>query len=285
MKVRCLVGKADAIRRGQEPPEGYVYVNIDVATLTQSQRDTLAGLGQSGERDGTTLSIGAGDPVTEVGAELDRLAVQKNEAQRARAERVERLIQSWLAMSQGQLNEACIGNWSEEQEAAADPRVADRLALRADYRARKEREEAERRACGEAESKRSWAVLEAEREQRDAERAVWAAQHGSSRLQKALTAGYECQRLYVEERAALEFPGFEVDFSGNARWKERVGPSEQALDIEAELKTRGLDASIVWLTELPLLTDEPTGEYFDFTPREAVIVSGFLGRYDLIKLM
>ena len=37
MKIRCWVDKADAIRRGVEPIEGYAYVEVSVATLTQEQ--------------------------------------------------------------------------------------------------------------------------------------------------------------------------------------------------------------------------------------------------------
>lgn len=118
--------------------------------------------------------------------------------------------------------------------------------------------------------------LKLEREQREAERAAWIAEHGSPALRRRAAAGYDCQRRYVFERAALEYPGFLVDYADNAAWKSRSDPSDAALD-EAER----VGGRVVWLTRLPRV-DEEEDEYFGET--EAVVVEGFLGKYDLIKI-
>lgn len=45
----------------------------------------------------------------------------------------------------------------------------------------------------------------------------WADRYGSGRLRRALEADELPRRLYLEERAAYELPGFEVDFEGSFR--------------------------------------------------------------------
>jgi len=68
------------------------------------------------------------------------------------------------------------------------------------------------------------------RQKREDEKAAWIAAHGSEYLRKATGAGYDCQRRYVEERAALEYPGYWVDFDEDAQYFDRAAPSEAALD-------------------------------------------------------
>lgn len=120
------------------------------------------------------------------------------------------------------------------------------------------------------------AAERAERARRDAEKADWIAAHGSDHLKRAVAAGHDSQRRYVTERAAAEYPGYEVDFDDEAGWKSRSFPSEAALD-EAE-KSGG---EVVWLTTRPAAR-----EYDDEDQEcEAVVVSNFLGKYDLIKIM
>ena len=66
---------------------------------------------------------------------------------------------------------------------------------------------------------------------RQEEKKRWIAEHGSDHLKTALAEGYDCQRLYLAERAAQEFPGYEVDFRRQAWvWEECACPSPQALE-------------------------------------------------------
>lgn len=142
----------------------------------------------------------------------------------------------------------------------------------------------EARATDEAETARREAAAaekqateEATRQARVAERATWIAEHGSDFLRRAVEAGYDCQRRYVRERAAVELPLFLVDFDGHAEWSNRSCPSEQALDRALALRAAGLDATVVWLKMDPdhLLSD-------DTEPREAIVIEGYLGRYTLV---
>lgn len=120
------------------------------------------------------------------------------------------------------------------------------------------------------------AAKEAAKEAGEAEKAAWIAAHGSAHLQRASAAGYDCQRKYVTERAALEFPGYTVDFANNAAWRSRSCPSEAALD-EA-LRVGG---EVVWLTTPPRPGNADDDD-FGYTAVEAVAVR-FLDRYDLVK--
>ena len=137
-----------------------------------------------------------------------------------------------------------------------------------------ERWEAERERGRLADEKRA-AEQRAAAEAQEVDKAAWIAAHGSDHLRAAFAAGYDCQRLYVTERAAAEFPGFAVDFSNRSRWERRSCPSEEGLAIA--LATKG--GRVVWLTEPVRAVDEED----EWEPREAVVVEDFLGRYDLVR--
>jgi len=137
----------------------------------------------------------------------------------------------------------------------------------------RDRERAERKRADEAE-------LAAAKAAREHERADWIAAHGSPRLRKCLEGGYNCQRLYVLERAALEHPGYTVDFDDKAAWKDRSGPSEAAMD-----EARRVDGIVVWLTAFPV--DDGNAEEYQESweeATEAVVVRGYLGKYDLVRI-
>lgn len=141
--------------------------------------------------------------------------------------------------------------------------------------AKAEADEQERvRREAEAAKAQAQAIAEAQaKAAREADKAAWIAASGSEHLRKAFTAGYDCQRLYVTERAAAEYPGFAVDFEDKAAWKARSCPSEQALELAERHSGR-----VVWLTRpgYELSYEEYWGE------REAVVIEDFLGRYDLV---
>jgi hypothetical protein len=154
--------------------------------------------------------------------------------------------------------------------------------LLADYEAKmaakKAEEEAEKEAR-EAERAEREAAAQAEKEAREAEKAAWIEAHGSDYLKDAHALGYNCQRQYVTERAALEFPEFEVDFDNRCNWKERACPSPEALAEVKALVAAGHDAQVVWLTD----DGADREDWEEFEPCEAVVIRNYLGKYDLVK--
>lgn len=156
------------------------------------------------------------------------------------------------------------------------PRLGD---LRTVYYAVQDRFKERERAVAEA--KRADEVRkEAARTQHEQERAAWVAQHGSPRLRKCLDQGYDCQRLYAIERAAIEYPGYILDYNDAARWKDRSGPSEAALDEAARVS-----GIVVWLTAEPSAAVGDDPDYGVFESCEAVIIREYLGKYDLVKIL
>lgn len=158
-------------------------------------------------------------------------------------------------------------------------------AALAEYVARHEearREKAERDARELAAREEREAREAAEKERLAAEKATWIEECGSRYLRDAHKLGYPCQRVYVNERAAMEFPEFAVDFGNNAAWKERACPSPEALEAVKALIAQGIRAEVVWLTAPPYERDED--DYCDdYDAREAIAIRKYLGKYDLVK--
>ena len=134
------------------------------------------------------------------------------------------------------------------------------------------------------------AIKRLEAAARNAEMHRWAEMHGSERLRKCLERDYRCDRIYVFERAVQEAPGYTVDFYGKARWNERTNPSHDALMLEEEAlelaqKIGATGVGIYWLTSAP--QDQPDSDHDDELPLdfdcEAIIIHGYLGKYDLVK--
>lgn len=135
------------------------------------------------------------------------------------------------------------------------------------------------------------AIKRLEAAERKAEMHRWAEMHGSEYLRKCLERDYRCDRIYVFERVAREAPGgYIVDFYGKASWNERTNPSADALIIEGEAlelgkKIGATGVGIYWLTSAP--QDQPEGDHDDELALdfgcEAVIIHGYLGKYDLVK--
>ena len=154
---------------------------------------------------------------------------------------------------------------------------------RAKYAEKQAREKAEEDKRIELQRKLD-ADRAAEKEKEEAERLAWISEYGSDYLQRAVKLGYNCQRQYVTERAAKEFPGYEVDFDNRAAWKSRSCPSMAALEEVERLIRQGYDAEVVWLTEPTYgITDEEYYAEGPFEPCEAVAVIDYLGKYDLVK--
>lgn len=151
-------------------------------------------------------------------------------------------------------------------------------ALRAEVDARKKAHE--EKQIAEKKQREESARQERERREREAaERAVrraeWAREHGSPRLKKCFEEGYDCSRLYEMERAALEYPGFVLDYNDTSGWQERSGPTERAfaeLDKARQMARPGAEVKIVWLTDQA--SNDPEHSAFDdgFEPCEAIVI-------------
>lgn len=123
-----------------------------------------------------------------------------------------------------------------------------------------------------------------EKEKLEREKVEWIGKYGSERLKKSQKLGYENQRLYVLERAEMEFPDYIVDFNETASFKDRVNPSLEALREVEELIDKGYDAEIVWLISKPTDHIGDEEDYYNrFEPREAIIIWNYLGKYSLYK--
>lgn len=132
----------------------------------------------------------------------------------------------------------------------------------------------ERHRAAQAQKDREAQAL---KDAKQAEKQAWIMAHGSPHLQRATTAGYPCTRCYVQERAAVEHPGYVVDFEKTSEWKNRSCPSETALD-EAE-RSKG---TVVWLTQRASSSIEDMDAADSEEPCEAVVVEEYLGAYTLV---
>lgn len=133
-------------------------------------------------------------------------------------------------------------------------------------------------------------IEENRRREDESAKAEWIENHGSAHLRRAFDAGYDCQRQYVIERAAQEAPGYVVDFNNTAAWDSRTFPSETALNAAEDAGLLGLGAGrVVWLTAAPSNDTQRTldyeDDYLDFEPCEAVVLTNYLHRYDLVKVI
>jgi len=122
---------------------------------------------------------------------------------------------------------------------------------------------------------------EAARAAHEREKAEWIARHGSERLRRQTAAGYDCQRRYVLERAAQEFPDYVLDFNDAASWRSRSCVSDEAFEEASRV-----GGTVVWLTAPPSSAlPQEEGDEEEFKQTEAVVVREYLGKYDLIRMM
>lgn len=113
-----------------------------------------------------------------------------------------------------------------------------------------------------------------QREARRKERNIWIAEHGSEILKRMVAREYDCQRHYVRERAAIEHPGFAVDFDNECEYRPRYSPGPRAFEIAEEHGGR-----VVFLTKpSPVFHDEDE----PWESCEAVVIEDYLGNYRLV---
>jgi len=237
-----------------------------------------------------------GQPTIEqITADCERLAIKADERDRKRlndrAATAIRTIQDLIkrqAPEIEQYHKMSDADMQRAKELGVD--LGAYLAALADY---EEQQPEFRRLAEEAKQRREKAQAEeAERmrkiqEKREAEKRAWIEAHGSEYLRRAcLKGGYDCQRRYIIERAAMEAPGYTVDFDDAAAWRSRSCPSAAALDEEDAARALGLgEPEIVWLTNPPKDSHDDDDDYFEFSPCEAVAIRGYLGKYDLVKII
>lgn len=167
------------------------------------------------------------------------------------------------------LSHPLVDDVTSEKIAEIDRAIAEakelRKAMDGEAKAKEERDEDLRIA-----------QVEAEKQRKREEMADWIERYGDEQLQLAHANGYKCHRLYASQRAALEYPGFILDFNDKSTWNERVSPSLTALkQLGAYPNT---NAEIVWITGLG--DDEEAIDEFECF--EAIVISKYLGKYDLI---
>lgn len=116
-----------------------------------------------------------------------------------------------------------------------------------------------------------------------ADRLAWIKNHGSDHLKKAIAAGYNCQRKYVEERSAFEFTEFDLDFDDQLQHRSRSCPS---LDALAWLD-RFPQGRIVWVEARHDRSDddEDYEDELNYEGEEAIVIENYLGKYDLVKYL
>jgi len=100
------------------------------------------------------------------------------------------------------------------------------------------------------------------------QKVAWIAQYGSDHLRLCVERGYSCDEAYVSQRTAKEFLGY--DILGDAVWIRHPQPSHVGL-LEA-IRVSG---------EVVLMHRNKQ----DGLPEEAVIISGYLGKYSLFQVI
>jgi hypothetical protein len=165
----------------------------------------------------------------------------------------------------------------EKKEAIYEKEKKEKDAIHRKARIEKEKK------CRKEKAERDRLIAE-EKARTEAEKKKWINEHGSDYLRRATVLGYNCQRQYVTERAALEHPDYVVDFDDLASWESRSCPSVEALTEVEELIKKGIEAQVVWLTH-PARELDPYDNYEDeyWEPQEAIAIIDYLKRYDLIK--
>lgn len=179
----------------------------------------------------------------------------------------------------------------KEAEKAEDLKVLQTLVIPPeikDFKARSALHEVEA-LCFDAISDVYDIQAQAEREvqqaQREAEKAIWIEAHGSDQLKRAFADQYEVGRIYTLERASNEYPEWEIDYFGFSEWKDRKNPPLSELDAADETAAQtGQPVNIVWLTQPAAIDREEFDEaVYYFKQHPALVIHGYLGKYDLVK--
>ena len=110
-------------------------------------------------------------------------------------------------------------------------------------------------------------------------RSKWIVKHGSSRLKRAAERGYKHDGIYRDERLSVELPDFVGSLGRKPNVRELVNPSEQALEIEAEVLAR-TEALGIDDVQVRLVYARPDQDS-DWYDGEFVQIQGYLGRHTI----
>jgi hypothetical protein len=112
-----------------------------------------------------------------------------------------------------------------------------------------------------------------------AEQHVWTDRHGSERLKESLARGYNADKLYCEERLALELAGFKVYFGfvGPPEVMAKDNPSAEALALERQVASALAEHAA--RHPLTIRVVRPAESWHGL---EAVLVDNWLSRYRLL---
>ena len=101
---------------------------------------------------------------------------------------------------------------------------------------------------------------------------VWIEEFGDDRLKKSQVLGYECEEAYILQRAAKEYPKFDLDYRAQSRWCNRIYPSSEAMNLLEELASDFKIVILNWSHEV-----DSEDEDYVFEECEAIILEGYLG--------
>lgn len=166
----------------------------------------------------------------------------------------------------------------EEQKKVLEKEYEEKEKIKNEQRQR-EAEELEKKKREEKEK------IKQEKERIIKERKAWIEQYGSEKLKLALELGYECEKDYVYERAKKEFPDFTLDYFNNGCWEKTDNPSFEALKEVKELIEKGYNAYVAEIERFPYDEDNDSEDDNGDIEGEAIVISGYLGKYDLVKLI
>lgn len=99
----------------------------------------------------------------------------------------------------------------------------------------------------EAEEQRKARAAEADR-QAEVGRNAWIAEHGSTRLKRLLAEGIELENTYLDERIALERPGWAYQYDRRGEANEARNARQTGLDLLDEARKTAPQAKLVWWT-------------------------------------
>lgn len=322
MKVQLNYRVTDAVKRqhmidtGESFPS-YPKLEVELTELTPEQRAVIAGCGIRGEISLPKIVTGIDTqrydgphfateydhfefdavPTVEqwltVAAErlaqadkfqpeMEAAKAAKKAAEEARKQRMAELEVEFYALQSEWLPR--VANMTEDEANQPLPEHVRKV----DAEARESKLWIRGSLISEAKSRRYDELV---KERKDAEKSAWIAEHGSDQLRRGSERGHDCGRLYTLERSAIEAPGFTVDYYDGAGWKERSCPSAAALDEADAAEGLGIGSvKIVWLTDEPVDTKHESYDDYrsysePFEACEAVVISNYLGKYDLVKVV
>lgn len=118
----------------------------------------------------------------------------------------------------------------------------------------------------------------------------WIEENGSEHLQLSYKLNYGCTELYVKERAKDECPGYTVQLEEYLEVPNSLlskNPSFEHLKEVSNLIDHGVNAKIITIAqhqeEQEIQEEQSIQENQNMKFKDAIIITGYLGKYSLIK--